>query len=148
MKVEPFLTAAEAFLRLKDLRTVAGGADPLLLEDRSPRNFRVCGLHLERAGKADVYHAVSRGGRPVIVVKAAAKGSAVLTVDEAISRLESLIVEAGVQSVPFLAQAYREGEFMLCDLWSSKVGVSDMFRAVSRGGRPIVSVVLQPPTKD
>jgi Tol biopolymer transport system component len=146
MKVEPYFTVSEAVARLKALKDAVGGSDPFLIGS-DPRVFRVCDIQLERSGKADVYHAVSRGGRPVAVVKATGDKAQLLTVDAAITRLEELAEAAGTDTMPFLAQGSREGEFMLCDLWSGRVGLSDMFRSVSRGGRPIVSVALYPPTK-
>ncbi|MBC8737214.1 hypothetical protein F6X40_10380 [Paraburkholderia sp. UCT31] len=148
MKVVPYLMASEAVARLQALGDVVGGEDPVLIWSRKAREFRRCTIKLVRAGKGDVYHAVSRGGQPVIVATADDSLTPVLSTDSAVTRIKALVLEAGVQDLPFLAGASRPGEFVLCDLWSGRVGLSDMFRSVTRGGRPIVQVALNPPTKN
>lgn len=147
MKVEPYLMTSEAVSRLTALKEVVGGEDPVLIWTRSPRQYARCAIRLERAGKNDVYHAVSRGGRPVIVAVPVNAPEPVLTVDAVLVRIKALVEEAGIDDVPFLAQRSRPGEFDLCDLWSGRVGVADMLRAVTRNGRPIVQVALNPPIR-
>jgi len=147
MKVEPYLMTSEAVKRLTALKEVVGGEDPVLIWTRSPRQYARCAIKLERAGKGDIYHAVGRGGRPVIVAAPVTAPEPVLTVDAVLARFKALIQEAGGEDVPFLAQTSRPGEFDLCDLWSGRVGVADMFRPVTRNGRPIVQVAFNPPIR-
>ena len=147
MKAEPYLMTSEAVSRLTALKEVVGGEDPVLIWTRNPRQYARCVLRLERAGKGDVYHTVSRGGRPVIVVAPVNVPEPVLTVDAVLARITALVEESGVDDVPFLAPRSRPGEFDLCDLWSGRFGVADMLRTVTRNGRPIVQVAFNPPIR-
>lgn len=144
-----YLTLDEAHGRLLKLRDKAGsGSIPLLSSGHGPgRELCVCKIELGRAATRDTYKRVTRAGQPVVVFTTVSKKDPVVTLDDALKILEHIKTETASGEIPVLFGGHQD-YLELCDLWVSQAGATDMFRVVSRGGQPILNVVLMPPDKN
>lgn len=144
-----YLTLDETHARLLKLREKAGsGTIPLLSSGHGPhRELCVCKIELARAATRDPYKRVTRAGQPVVVITTVSKKDPVITLDGALAILEHMKTETDSGEIPVLFGGNRD-YLELCDVWVSQAGASDIFRFVSRGGQPVVNVVLMPPDTD
>jgi hypothetical protein len=143
-----YLTLDEAHGRLLRLREKAGsGLIPLLSSGHGPsREFCVCKIELGRAATRDAYKRVTRAGQPIVLITTVSKKDPLITLDGALAILEQLKVEAGSGEIPVLFGGNKD-YLELCDFWISHAGAANLYRFASRGGQPVLNVMLTPPDK-
>lgn len=142
-----YLTLDEAHVRLLKLREKAGSGSIPVLSSGHGRELSVCKFELGKAATRNVYQRVTRAGQPAVLASLVSKKDPVLTLDGALALFDALKAEAGSGDIPLLF-SNDTAHLELCDLWPSQAGATDMFRIVSRGGQPIVNLVLMAPDKD
>jgi hypothetical protein len=145
---KPYLSLDEALAKFVAIRDKAGnGSMPFLVNNISFSFFTRARLLLGRATKASIWKEAQRGGVPVVVVANNAPTAPLLTLDEAIAKLEGFRKELGSGDIPFLARGAGQNTLELADVWQTAVGVSNMYQGVSRGGRPAAAVMRTAPEK-